>query len=286
MRYLSGVHEIVDNYDGFVLDLFGVTHDGKTPYPGVLECLKKIKEKGKKIIFLSNAPRRSWVVKDRISGMGITPDYYDEVISSGEETHENLKSSKDPFYEKLGRKCYHIGTEKDASLFEDQDLIRVSDINEVDFILASDLPKADDHPDNWKPILLEALKRGLPMVCANPDHIVHIVGKAQYCAGALAHLYEELGGEVKYHGKPYPSIYDFVRDHFPKNAKLLAVGDSFLTDVAGAHQAHMDIAFVGGGIHSDDLEVRYGELPSKAAMEKLCEENSLSPTYILPGLIW
>ena len=286
MRYLSGISDIVDDYDGFVLDLFGVTHDGKTPYPGVLECLKKLKEKGKKIIFLSNAPRRSWVVKDRISGMGITSSFYDEVISSGEETYENLKSSNDPFYQSLGRKCYHIGTEKDASLFEGQDLERVSRIEDADFILVSDLPKAEDSPEDFKDVLMQALKYNLPMVCANPDHIVHIVGKAQYCAGALAALYEEMGGRVKYHGKPYPSIYDFVRDHFPKGSKLLAVGDSFLTDVAGAHNAHMDVAFVGGGIHAEDLNVKYGELPGESEMEKLCVENELYPTYVLPGLTW
>lgn len=286
MQYLSGVHEVVDNYEGFVVDLWGVTHDGKKPYPGVIECLKKIKAADKKIVFLSNAPRRAWVVKARIEEMGINHNYYDEVINSGEETHHYLKHQKDPFYEGLGRKCYHIGTEKDASLFEDQDIERVSKIEEADFILASDLIQPEDHPEQFKPILMEGIRRNLPMVCANPDHVVHVGGRLQYCAGALAHLYEELGGQVKYHGKPFPSIYDFVRDHFPQGAKLLAVGDSFLTDVAGAHHAKMDVAFIGGGIHSEDLKVSYGELPVETEMEKLCEHYELRPTYVLPGLIW
>jgi len=286
MQYLSGVHEVVNSYDGFVVDLWGVTHDGKKPYPGVLNCLKKIKEQSKKIVFLSNAPQRAWVVKARIEEMGINHNFYDEVINSGEETHHHLKHQKDPFYQKLGRKCYHIGTEKDLSLFEDQDLEIVTGLHHADFILATDLLSPEAHPDEFKTTLLEGVRRNIPMVCANPDHIVHVGGRSQYCAGALAHLYEELGGHVKYHGKPCPSIYDYVRDHFDNQAKLLAVGDSFLTDVAGAHHAGIDVAFIGGGIHSGDLKIQYGELPVEDQMEQLCKEYNLRPNYVLPGLIW
>ncbi len=286
MKYLSGVHEIVDSYDGFVLDLWGVVHNGKEPYPGVLDCLKQLKAAGKKIVFLSNAPRRAWAVAERIATMGITPDYYDEIVSSGEETHAHLQLRNDPFYQKLGRKCYHIGTEKDASLFEDQDIEIVSSLQEADFILATDVIHSNDEPAQYQDILSEGIRLKLPLICANPDHVVHIQGHLQYCSGALAHLYEGLGGVVKYHGKPFPEIYESVKQHFHPHARLLAVGDSFLTDVAGAHHAGLDVTFIGGGIHSDDLKIHYGELPSHTAMEKLSQHYHINPTYVLPGLIW
>lgn len=285
-KYINGLHEIVDSYDGFVIDLMGVVHDGTSLFPGTLECLNKLKQLGKTVVFLSNAPRRSSVAAAKLDKFKLNNDLYHKVITSGEHVHHSLKHRNDPWYKELGQKAYHIGTNKDTSLFEEESCEKTENIDEADFVLNSDIKAWNDTPAQYEEILQQARQRSLPMVCANPDLIVQIKGSLQYCAGALAKRYEELGGDVSYHGKPYPSVYGWVRELFPDNARLLAIGDAFETDIKGANNAGIDSAFIGCGIHFKDLNAEYGQLPEAKALEQMAKDHGVRPTYVLPGLIY
>ncbi|MGB8275107.1 MAG: TIGR01459 family HAD-type hydrolase, partial [Alphaproteobacteria bacterium] len=206
-RLLPGLAPLAGDYDGFICDLWGVIHNGFAPYPGVVACLERLRDLNKHVVLLSNAPRRAAPIARQMTGMGLDPALYDHVHSSGEHVHGELASRQDPWIAGLGCACLHIGPERDSSIFEGLDLDLVADVAAADFVLNTG-PWADDETvaDYERP--LEAARaRSLPMICANPDREVIRGAHRIVCAGALAARYEELGGEVRYFGKPYPDVY-------------------------------------------------------------------------------
>jgi HAD superfamily hydrolase (TIGR01459 family) len=253
LREINGMREIAADYDGFVLDLWGVVHDGVNPYPGVNDCLAALMEAGKRIALLSNAPRRADDVVRRITAIGVPRGLYHAVMSSGEEAWQYLKRRDDPFYAGLGRQCLHICSDRDLEIRIGLDLDYVEHAEAADFILNTGPAGWDDTLDDYAPILAAARERGLKMVCANPDLMVMHGAKMALCAGALAEHYEAIGGAVRWHGKPYPSVYESslellgIADH----SRILAIGDSLRTDIAGANGAGIDSLLVAGGIHAE-----------------------------------
>ena len=135
ITFLSGLREVADRYDGYILDLWGVLHDGQAPFPGVLDCLTRLKAGGKRLVILSNAPRRAHLVEERVTEIGIPRALYDHLLSSGEEVWQHLKKRDDPFYAALGRVCYHIGPPRDDNMLADLGLKRVEDVAKAEFIL-------------------------------------------------------------------------------------------------------------------------------------------------------
>ncbi|MBT5653995.1 MAG: TIGR01459 family HAD-type hydrolase [Alphaproteobacteria bacterium] len=206
-------------------------------------------------------------------------------MTSGEDAYKTLKAGK---YADLGEKCYYLGPGKDEHLMEGVPLEVVDNVSEADIILAAGTREAFDTLEPYKGLLDKAATNSPPMICVNPDYIVHIQGKPMFCAGALASLYEERGGTVFYHGKPHPSVYRAIFDKFdgiPRES-FLAIGDSFHTDIQGAQGVGISSAFVPGGIHCKELEVSYGHLPKESLLRGLCKKEGLDPTFVLPGLIW
>lgn len=286
IRFLSGLHEVVGSYDGFIIDVMGVVHNGANLLPDVIDCLTALKDYDKKVIFLSNAPRRSYITQKRLDKLGLPRNLYSHIITSGESVYHNLKLRPNAWYKQLGNRAYHIGQDKDLSLFDDNACEKVEDLDAADFILTTDFMKHSYSIEDYDNLLKQAQALQLPMICANPDIVVQIKGSLQYCAGAIAKRYEELGGDVTYIGKPFPSIYQWVKEEFPSHSRLLAIGDAFETDIKGAQGAHIDSAFVSSGIHSNDLNVEYGQLPQAEDMTRLASQHNATPTYILPGLIF
>ncbi len=254
VRILKGVREVAAGYDGFILDLWGVLHNGQQPTPYAIEALTELKRAGKRIVILSNAPRRAYLVERRMNEIGIPPGLYDHVHSSGEETWRHLKRRDDPFYRALGTACFHIGPQRDDNLLEDVGLRRVSSIDEADFVLNTG-PNYDETVEQYQPLLDAARTRGLKMVCANPDLVVQIGDRLNICGGAIAQRYEEMGGEVRWHGKPLPEVYETVLGllGIADKRRVLAIGDSLRTDIAGANAAGIDSLFVVSGIHAEEL---------------------------------
>ena len=255
LRLIDGMGALAPEYDGFILDLWGVVHDGTAPFPGVLDCMERLIGAGKRLVLLSNAPRRSDDVVRRIARIGVPGRLYHGVMSSGEEAWQHLKHRDEPFYAALGRCCLHIGSERDLEMRDGLDLAFVMTPAEADFILNTGPAEWDDTIEDYAAVLQAALAGGLPMVCANPDLVVIHGGKPALCAGALAEEYERLGGQVRWHGKPYPSVYDscLVLLGISDRRRILAIGDSLRTDIAGAAGAGIDSLLIAGGVHAAEF---------------------------------
>jgi HAD superfamily hydrolase (TIGR01459 family) len=272
---LSGIAPIAGHYDGFILDLWGVLHDGAHPMPGAVEALHRLREAGKRIVILSNAPRRSASVIERIAEIGIARTLYDELLSSGEATWRWLKQGGPS-----GRRLFPIMAARDGSMLDGLDFGIARKIEAADFILNTGVESANDKVEDFENILRAGAARGLPMVCANPDLVVIHRGKAEICAGAIALRYEQLGGPVQYFGKPHPPIY---RDCFAllgvsDRRRILAVGDSLRTDIAGANAADIDGLLVLGGIHQEEL--------TEGDLESVIERQGVIPTAAVPVFRW
>ncbi len=287
-RTLSGIGEVAERYDGVILDLWGCIHDGVRPFAGVAEALRRLKAAGKRVLVVSNAPRRSQAVVESMERLGLARALYDGVLSSGEVTWQALARRDDPWHARLGTRCFHIGPERDFGLLEGNGLTRVAEVDAAEFVLVTgpndDSLGVEDHAD----ILMAAVRRRLAMVCANPDLDVVRGGARLVCAGALAARYVAAGGEVRYHGKPYASVYDRGLEWLGvgARARVLAVGDSRRTDIAGALAAGLDCAFIPGGVHGEELGVRMGETPPAEAVTLLARRHGAMPTYVLSELRW
>jgi HAD superfamily hydrolase (TIGR01459 family) len=286
LREVHGVREIAADYDGFVLDLWGVVHDGVKPYPGVLDCLAALLAEGKRVALLSNAPRRAYDVVNRITAIGVPQDLYHAVMSAGEETWHHLKRRDDPFYADLGRNCLHICSDRDLEIRVGLDLAYVESAAAADFILNTGPAGWDDTIDDYAPLLAASCERGLKMVCANPDLMVNHGAKLALCAGALAQHYEALGGAVRWHGKPFPSVYDSCLDllEIADRRRILAIGDSLRTDIAGANGAGIDSLLVAGGIHAAEFTNADGL--DLAHIAEAAESAGVSPSMVASKFNW
>ena len=288
IRLIRGIRALAPRYDGFILDLWGVVHDGVAPLPGALDCLRGLIEAGKRIVLLSNAPRRSRDVVERINRIGVPGDLYHEVMSSGEEAWRYLKRRNDPFYATLGRRCLHIGSERDTGIREGLGLEFVKTAEEAEFILNTGPAGWDDRIEDYTSVLGRALTRELPMVCANPDLVVMHGGHLALCAGALAQWYEQRGGRVRWHGKPFRSVYDTCLDllGIDDRNRILAVGDSLRTDIAGAAGAGIDSVLIVGGIHADEFGAIGGQPPNLDRIDDALREGSYSPVGVALTFCW
>jgi len=288
IHFLSGLREVADRYDGYILDLWGVLHDGQAPFPGVLDCLTRLKTGGKRLVILSNAPRRAHLVKERVDEIGIPRTLYDHLLSSGEEVWQHLKRRDDPFYAALGRVCYHIGPPRDDNMLADLGLKRVEDVAAAEFILNTGPWGWNETVTNYEAVLQGGRARDLPMVCANPDLVVMHRGSRVICAGALAQRYEAIGGRVRWHGKPFASIYETCFDLLgvADRQRILAVGDSLRTDIAGANGVRIASLLILGGIHGEELGVSPGVLPDPGRLEAAVSGRSHRPTYAMAHLTW
>lgn len=286
--FLAGLREIAAEYDGFILDLWGVLHDGRAPFPGVLDCLERLRAEGKRTTILSNAPRRAALVEARVAEIGIPRSLYDHLMSSGEETWQHLSRRVDPFYAALGSTCYHIGPQRDDNMLAGIGLRRVTEVAEADFVLNTGPSEFDATVAQYEPMLQAARARDLPMVCANPDLVVIHSGRRAICAGALAQRYEEIGGAVRWHGKPFPSIYEtcFGLLGIADRGRILAIGDSLRTDIAGANAVGIASVLVLGGIHGEELGVAQGVLPDPAKLEAAVAASGQRPSYAIAHLTW
>jgi HAD superfamily hydrolase (TIGR01459 family) len=285
---LEGLAAVINRYDGFILDLWGVLHDGVRPYPGVIDALRKLRGGGKRSVILSNGPRRAPALIRRITEIGIAPDLYDALHSSGEETWRQLRARSDPAMAALGRRVCLIAPERDRDLLDGLDLEIADDPAAAEFILATGLADAAERVADYEPVLVAGAAWGRPLLCANPDLEVVRGGVREFCAGALAARYEELGGRVIYVGKPYPAVYRTCLASLApvKRSRILAVGDSLRTDVAGANGVGVDSLLVLGGIHADELAGAAGARPDPDRLAAACAKAGHWPTYAIAAFTW
>ena len=285
---IGGIAALAPRYDGFILDLWGVVHDGVAPLPGALECMASLKAAGKRIALLSNAPRRADDVVERITRIGVPAGLYDHVMSSGEEAWQRLYRRDDAFYGALGRRCLHIGSERDTGIREGLALEFVETAEEAEFILNTGPAGWQDRIEDYAPLLRRALAGALPMVCANPDLVVMHGNHLALCAGALAQWYEGAGGRVRWHGKPFGSVYDACLEllGIDDRSRVLAVGDSLRTDIAGAAGACLDSVLIAAGIHAEEFGMIDNRPPDIQRIAAALRAGSYSPVGVARSFCW
>lgn len=285
MRTLDGIATLAERYDGFVVDLWGVVHDGTAAYPGAADALRALRERERPVVFLSNVPRRASVVEAQLAAFGVARDLYRDIVSSGEASWELLRDRRSaeahPFFAGLGDRAFHLGPERDRSVTEGLELTLAATPAEAAFVINTgpDIQLGPESVTPYDPVLRDCAAARLPMICVNPDREVVVAGQRLICAGALADRYRELGGgPVIEIGKPDPAIYGPVlrRLGLPRE-RVLAIGDGPHTDLLGAKAAGLDSAWVLNGLSAglDD-----------AALDAAAKTAGVSPLVALRGFRW
>jgi len=257
MQSIEGVKEIINKYEVFILDQWGVMHDGDKGFPNAIKCINYLKDNNKKLIIISNSSRRKQSSINNLKMLGFNPDLFDEVTTSGEMIWQTVSISlKD--YDKNLKKCFHIfdNNREDGIKYRDglKNVEFVNDIRKANFILACS-PYKNSLPIDYVPILNEAYKNKMLMFCANPDYetIENNNKKNILCMGTVAQLYQEMGGNVIILGKPSQEIYNeatkYVNSY--KKSQMVAIGDSFYHDIIGAQQFGIDSVLITSGIHAN-----------------------------------
>lgn len=285
--HLEGLAAVADRYALFLIDQWGVLHNGESLHEGAVETLRELRARGKKIVILSNSSKRLSVSTRRMAEMGIAADCYDHCVTSGEEVWQALHARDEPFYRDLGRKCVIFTWDDDRDIMQGLGLTEVKNIAEADFILNAGTRTGTADMSDYDPYLVEAAARDLPMICANPDFVsVAPDGSFSICPGTTARRYLELGGRVDYRGKPYAPVYQRCFAHEPDARPALAIGDSLYHDIGGANRAGIDSLLIAGGIHGKDLGLSDGGPVDPDKLRIVCEREGQTPSYVMPRFCW
>jgi HAD superfamily hydrolase (TIGR01459 family) len=288
MEHLPGFAPLADRYDGFILDLWGVIHDGVNAFPHAVDCLARLRAAGKRTLLLSNVPRPNDAARTLMRGMGIPDDLYTDILTSGEAVRRALQRPPDLWWAELGARVFHLGPERDRGVIEGLPLTKVLQPSDANFVLNTG---PDDHRNptemsEFEEVLHDCARHHLPMICANPDMQVTRGGVRVLCAGSLAQRYRELGGDVRSLGKPDPAIYQPVLQSLGLPVhRVLAVGDALETDIAGAACVDLAACWVLSGIHATALANGDGGYDLKKA-DALAQNAALAPIASVPRFVW
>ena len=283
---LSGLAVLAPDYDGYVLDVWGVMHQGGPAYPEALACVRRLREAGKRVAFVSNAPRLSAQVERVLNGKGVDTALYDAVVASGDATRRALADRAHPPFDGLGTRYRLLGPPGSDDVLDGLGFTATG-IDHADFLLGIGLDDGRDTVEDHEEMLQAAAARDLPMICVNPDLLVIRLGVQEPCAGALAARYEAIGGRVRYYGKPYADVYELALDALGlPPARVLAVGDGLATDIAGANAAGLDSLLITGGLLADALGLAPGAAPSAHDLDEACRAAGARPSAALTTFIW
>jgi len=284
-RIVSTLAEISHQYDALFVDLWGCVHNGMQALPEAVAALQAYRASGGKVVLVTNAPRPRAGVEKQLVHFGVPEDAWDTIATSGDSARSAM------FRGAVGEKVYFIGEGRDQGFFKPleilQDPIEITQVplNDADGIVCSGPfdPMAD--PAVMRPDFLLAKQKGLKLLCANPDIVVDRGETREWCAGALAALYTEMGGESLYFGKPHPPIYDLARRRLSALGKpipddrILAIGDGVLTDIAGAMGEDIDSLFITGGLARE--ETKTDSDPDVSALESYLKQEQSAPTFAI-----
>jgi HAD superfamily hydrolase (TIGR01459 family) len=284
-RIIASFAEISANYDAAFVDLWGCMHNGLRAYPAAVAAMQAFRAQGGTVILVTNAPRPRGPVEAQIGRLGIPADAWDAIATSGDSARAAMYRGA------VGQKVWFIGEDHDQSFFTPLKLIdQPLDITRVDLDEAEGIvccgpfdPHAD--PAVYRPQFLLAKHKGLKLLCANPDIVVDRGESREWCAGALAALYTEMGGESLYFGKPHPPIYDLARRRLqalgraPSDPRIIAIGDGIRTDILGAQGEDIDSLFITGGLAAD--ETRTIDQPEQAALDAYLAQEMVTPDFAI-----
>ncbi|WP_300012776.1 TIGR01459 family HAD-type hydrolase [uncultured Roseobacter sp.] len=284
-RIVTHLSEISAQYDALFVDLWGCVHNGVNALPEAVSALQSYRARGGKVVLVTNSPRPRAGVEKQLITFGVPDDSWDTIATSGD-------SARSAMYRGIvGEKVWHIGYPGEEKFFEpigvveDPVDIRMVPLEEAEGIVCTGPrdPLAD--PSVMRPEFLMAKQRRLKLLCANPDIVVDRGEQREWCAGALAQLYTEMGGESLYFGKPHPPIYDLARRRLSAlgtdipDSRILAIGDGVLTDIAGAMGEDIDSLFISGGLAA--TETKTETQPDPEALTAYLQKEMSNPTYTI-----
>ena len=254
LKFAERLRDLVGGVDVLLSDIWGVVHNGLVAFPEACEALRNFRSQGGTVILITNAPRPADSVQRQLRKLDVADETYDAIVSSGDLTRNFVAGHP-------GGRMFWIGPERDSSIYRGLDAGLVP-LEQADYIVCTGLfDDETESAENYRAMMLEARERHLTLVCANPDIVVERGDRLIYCAGAIAELYLELGGEVIFYGKPHRPIYQRAmalaaerRGQAVPLGRVLAIGDSVRTDLTGAHGFGIDCLFVTRGIHSEEFE--------------------------------
>jgi HAD superfamily hydrolase (TIGR01459 family) len=282
MQILDRIDDIAPRYDAVFCDLWGVVHNGRTPYASAVAALQRLRASGKAVILITNVPKPRWSIPPQLDRMGVPRDAWDVIVTSGDAIRAELAARAPGPMFKIGPGDYDKPRWEGLGLDE-------APLEHARFIGISGLNRDDETPADYTDILREAKARDLELLCANPDIVVQFGDKLIWCAGAVARDYEAMGGRVVMAGKPYPPIYDLAFKELAAIAqrpivktRILAIGDGLPTDIAGANAQGLDCVFIASGMHGEALWSD-GALDA-AKVERALEEEDVRATYAMQAL--
>jgi HAD superfamily hydrolase (TIGR01459 family) len=282
-RIIESLAEISTQYDALFCDLWGCVHDGLRAFPEAVAALRAYKAQGGTVVLVTNSPRPRASVERQLDRIGVPRDCWDVIATSGDSARAAM------FAGVVGTKVWHIGEPQDASFFEPMQLLdnpvaveRVP-LAEAEGIVCTGPFDPQAEPSVMRPEFLLAKTRGLKLLCATPDIVVDRGETREWCAGALAQLYSEMGGESLYFGKPHPPIYDLARRRLSRLGKsipderILAVGDGIRTDVLGGMGENIDTLFITGGLAREETATT--RQPDSGKLARFLTEAQMEPSY-------
>ena len=280
---IPGLSAIAANYKAVLCDVWGVLHNGRVVYRDAEQALMTYRKQGGRVVMITNSPRRRQGVISQLMEMGVDPEAFDDIVTSGDVTRTLIQQS--------GDKIFHLGPERDLPLFEGlgKELV---DEDQCSSIVCTGLFEDEiETPQDYHTRLSRLAEKDVPFICANPDLVVERGDRLIYCAGSLAKMYEELGGKTLVAGKPHAPIYNLAMQRLAQvnqgelaRSDAIAIGDGMPTDVAGAISNGFDLLYISAGIHASS----YGppDDPDQQALEEFLQANKAEATAWLPRLVW
>jgi len=280
---IDSIKDIGGRYRAWVVDIWGVMHNGRNAFPRAAAATRAFRDGGGIVVLLSNSPRPSPSVQAQLRQFGVPDDAYDATVTSGDLTRHELCKHKNA-------RVFHLGPERDRPIFEGLD-VELTGPEHADLVVCSGLFDDDiETPDDYAPLLRDLAARKLLMICANPDHLVERGNRLIWCAGALAAVYEDLGGAVIYAGKPHTPVYELALETISDLAgrdvgkdQVLAIGDGVKTDIAGAGSFGLDAVFVASALHAPGEGSEALDGPHLA---ELFAYQSRRPIAAMHALVW
>lgn len=281
-QIIDRLAEVSDRYDALFCDLWGCLHDGLRPFPAAVAALQAYRARGGRVVLVTNAPRPRVEVQKQLERIGVPEDCWDIIATSGDSARMALYQGA------IGKRVWHMGPPHDRSFFEPLHIlddpigIELVPLDEAEGVACTGPFNPQAAPETWRSDLLRARERSLKLLCANPDIVVDRGDTREWCAGAIAGMYAEMGGTSLYFGKPHPPIYDLARQRLAEvggdpDAAILAVGDGIATDVAGAVGEDLDVVYVTGGLDAEITRTSHG--PDPEALRNYLNSKGYSPTY-------
>ncbi|WP_265516625.1 TIGR01459 family HAD-type hydrolase [Nitratireductor luteus] len=281
LELIENLDAVAEPYSAILCDVWGVVHNGVSAFPQASAALARMRQAGKAVVLITNAPRPHGLVEEQLRLLGVPDEAWDAVVTSGDVTRELISNAP--------RRLFHIGPDRDMTLYDGLDIELVEEFEAAGVVCTGLVDDEIETPEDYAELLQRLRARNLPFICANPDIVVERGDKLVFCAGALARDYGLLGGRTEIAGKPHRPIYEAALAAAGRAlgrqigiADALAVGDGVLTDVKGGVNMGIDVLFVTAGIHA--VEYRHNDAPDRQMMNAFLEKHGLMPVAAIERL--